>query len=66
MPVDLAIVGEPTGMKVATAERGLLVIDAAAHGVSGHAARNEGVNAIEIALQDIQNLISHRNRRLRL
>lgn len=57
--VDYAIVGEPTGMKAATAERGLLVIDATAHGVSGHAARNEGVNAIEIALQDIQAMKSH-------
>ena len=57
--VDYAIVGEPTGMKAAIAERGLLVIDATAHGVSGHAARNEGVNAIEIALHDIQSLISH-------
>ena len=39
-PIDFAIVGEPTGMKAATAERGLLVIDATAHGISGHAARN--------------------------
>jgi len=57
--VDYAIVGEPTGMKAATAERGLLVIDATAHGVSGHAARNEGINAIDIAIQDIQTLKSH-------
>ena len=54
--VDLAIVGEPTGMKAATAERGLLVIDATAHGVSGHAARNEGENALYIALEDIAKL----------
>ena len=54
--VDLAIVGEPTGMKAATAERGLLVIDAIAHGVSGHAARNEGENALYIALDDISRL----------
>ena len=59
MPVDLAIVGEPTGMKAATAERGLLVIDAAAHGVSGHAARNEGENALYIALEDIEKLRNH-------
>ena len=58
-PVDFAIVGEPTGMKAATAERGLLVIDATAHGVSGHAARNEGVNALYIALEDIQKLKTH-------
>ena len=62
--VDYAIVGEPTGMKAAIAERGLLVIDATAYGVSGHAARNEGVNAIEIALQDIHNLISHKFSRI--
>ena len=58
-PIDYAIVGEPTGMKAATAERGLLVIDATAHGVSGHAARNEGENALYIALEDIQRLKTH-------
>jgi len=58
-PVDFAIVGEPTGMKAATAERGLLVIDATAHGVSGHAARNEGDNALYTALEDIQRLKTH-------
>ena len=57
--VDFAIVGEPTGMKAAIAERGLLVIDAVAEGVSGHAARNEGVNALYIALEDIQALRNH-------
>lgn len=57
--VDFAIIGEPTGMKAATSERGLLVIDATAHGVSGHAARNEGINAIDIALEDIQALKKH-------
>lgn len=57
--VDYAIVGEPTGMRAATAERGLLVIDATAHGVSGHAARNEGINAIDIAMQDIQAIKNH-------
>ena len=54
--IDYAIVGEPTGMKAATSERGLLVIDAIAHGVSGHAARNEGKNALYIALEDIETL----------
>ena len=58
-PVDFAVIGEPTGMKAATAERGLLVIDATAHGVSGHAARNEGENALYIALDDISKLRSH-------
>ena len=57
--VDYAIIGEPTGMRAATSERGLLVIDAIAHGVSGHAARNEGVNAIYKALEDIERLRSH-------
>lgn len=50
---EMAIVGEPTGMRAAVAERGLLVIDATAKGVSGHAARNDGENAILIALDDI-------------
>ncbi len=58
--VDFAIVGEPTGMKAATSERGLLVIDATAHGISGHAARNEGVNALYAAMDDIMKLRSHR------
>ena len=51
-----AIIGEPTGMEAAVAERGLLVLDGCATGVSGHAARNEGVNALYIALDDIQRL----------
>ena len=51
--LSCAIVGEPTSMKVAVAERGLLVVDAVAKGVSGHAARGEGVNAIYIANEDI-------------
>ena len=57
--IDYAIVGEPTGMKAATSERGLLVIDTTAHGVSGHAARNEGKNALYIALEDIARLRKH-------
>ena len=57
--VDFAIVGEPTGMKAATSERGLLVIDATAHGISGHAARNEGDNALYKALEDIEKLRGH-------
>lgn len=64
IPVDFAIVGEPTGMKAATAERGLLVIDATAHGVSGHAARNEGKNALYMALEDIGKLRSHEFERI--
>jgi acetylornithine deacetylase len=52
-PVSVAIVGEPTAMEPAIAEKGLMVIDGYAHGVSGHAARNEGVNAIYEALDDL-------------
>lgn len=52
--IDFAIVGEPTQMRMAIAEKGLMVIDGEARGVAGHAAREEGVNAIYIALEDIQ------------
>ena len=51
--IDLAIVGEPTGMDMAVAEKGLIVIDCEAKGVSGHAARELGVNAILKAYDDI-------------
>ena len=53
------VVGEPTGMRAATSERGLLVLDGVADGVSGHAARGEGVNALYIALDDIAALRAH-------
>ena len=52
--IDLAIVGEPTGMQPAVAEKGLMVLDVITHGKSGHAARNEGVNAIYEALDDMR------------
>ena len=52
--IDLAIVGEPTGMNPAVAEKGLMVLDVIAHGKSGHAARNEGVNAIYEAQDDMR------------
>ncbi|MFN8323088.1 MAG: M20 family metallo-hydrolase [Chitinophagales bacterium] len=52
--VHLAIVGEPTLLKMAVAERGLLVLDCQAKGKAGHAARNEGVNAIYEAMRDIE------------
>ncbi len=52
--ISCAIVGEPTKMDLAVAERGLLVVDATAKGKSGHAARDEGENAIHKAMQDIQ------------
>lgn len=52
--LDFAIVGEPTEMNLAIAERGLLVLDCVSHGVAGHAAREEGENAIYKALKDIE------------
>ena len=52
--IDVALVGEPTGMQPAIAEKGLMVLDVTAHGKAGHAARNEGENAIYKALQDIE------------
>ncbi len=52
--VDGAIVGEPTGMQVAIAEKGLMVLDCISRGRAGHAARLEGVNAIYEALQDLE------------
>lgn len=62
--IDVALVGEPTGMnpavaggvKVAIAEKGLMVLDGVVHGKSGHAARNEGVNALYLALDAVQTL----------
>ena len=53
-PIQFAIVGEPTGMQPAVAEKGLMVLDCVATGKSGHAARNEGINAIYLALKDIE------------
>jgi acetylornithine deacetylase len=52
--IDCAIVGEPTLLQMAIAERGLMVLDCAAHGKAGHAARNEGENAIYKAMMDIE------------
>jgi len=51
--IDMAIVGEPTGMQMAVAEKGLLVLDCTVTGKSGHAARNEGENAIYKSIKDI-------------
>jgi acetylornithine deacetylase len=53
-PIDCAIVGEPTLMQMAVAERGLMVLDGISHGRAGHAAREEGENAIYKALRDIE------------
>ncbi len=55
-PVSVAIVGEPTEMRPAIAEKGLMVLDGVVKGVSGHAARNEGVNAIYETLEVIDKL----------
>jgi acetylornithine deacetylase len=52
--IDCGIVGEPTLMNLAVAEKGLLVLDCTAHGKPGHAAREEGDNAIYKALKDIE------------
>lgn len=58
--VDFAIVGEPTQMQLAIAEKGLMVLDGVAHGRSGHAAREEGENALYKALDDIHWIRTHR------
>lgn len=51
--VDVAIVGEPTGMQPAIAEKGLMVVDVTVHGKAGHAAREEGINAVYKAIDQI-------------
>lgn len=58
--IDMALVGEPTGMQAAVGERGLVVMDCTAHGIRGHAARNEGVNALYKALEDIERIRGYR------
>ena len=58
-PLSFALVGEPTQMQLAIAEKGLLVLDCVAHGRSGHAARDEGENAIYKAMRDIQWLTTY-------
>ena len=62
--IDVAIVGEPTGMQPAVAEKGLMVIDVTAHGKSGHAARGEGINAIYQVVDDLCWLRSYRFKRV--
>lgn len=52
--IDFALVGEPTAMQPAIAEKGLMVLDVTVRGKAGHAARNEGDNAIYRAIKDIQ------------
>ncbi|MHA8051196.1 M20 family metallo-hydrolase [Aquirufa sp. ROCK-SH2] len=57
--IDWAIVGEPTDCQMAIAEKGLVVIDAKSIGKAGHAARNEGINAIYLAMEDILTIKNH-------
>lgn len=59
-PIEFALVGEPTNMELAVAEKGLLVIDCYTRGKSGHAARNEGENALYKAMNDIEKLKNFR------
>lgn len=58
--ISFGIVGEPTGMNPAIAEKGLMVLDCVARGISGHAAREEGVNAIYHAIKDIEWFRTHK------
>ncbi|MBD2715504.1 M20 family metallo-hydrolase [Microvirga sp. STR05] len=62
--IDLGIVGEPTQMDLAVAEKGLVVLDCVAHGRTGHAAREEGENALYKALDDVQRLRNYRFERV--
>lgn len=56
---EFAIIGEPTEMHIAIAEKGLIVIDGETKGESGHAARDTGVNALYLATEDIENIKAH-------
>lgn len=62
--IDVALVGEPTGMHPAIAEKGLMVLDITAHGTAGHAAREEGDNAIYHAIEDMAWLRDYRFERV--
>ncbi len=59
-PIDLGVVGEPTTMQMAIAEKGLIVLDCIARGKAGHAARDEGINALYLAIKDIDWFRSHK------
>ena len=63
-PINVAVVGEPTGMQPAVAEKGLMVLDVIARGRSGHAARGEGINAIYQAMDDLTWLRDYRFKRV--
>lgn len=62
--INCGIVGEPTLLQMAVAEKGLLVLEGVARGKAGHAAREEGINALYIALEDINWLRRHRFERI--
>lgn len=62
--IDFGVVGEPTGMNPAVAEKGLMVLDCTSHGRAGHAARDEGDNAIYKALPDMEWFRTHRFERI--
>lgn len=62
--IDVAIVGEPTGMQPAVAEKGLMVLDITSHGKSGHAARGEGINALYAMLDDLVWIRDYRFKRI--
>lgn len=59
-PISLGIVGEPTQMQPAVAEKGLMVLDVVSKGKAGHAAREEGINALYLAIEDINWFKSHK------
>lgn len=59
-PAELVLVGEPTQLKLAIAEKGLLVIDGSLTGKAGHAAREEGINAIYLALNDLEKIKNYK------
>lgn len=62
--IHCGIVGEPTEMRVAIAERGLMVIDAHINGKAGHVARDEGINALYLAMEDVQTIQHHSFQRI--
>ena len=53
-PIECGIIGEPTGLEMAVSENGLMVLDCIASGKAGHAARQDGINAIYVAMEDIR------------
>ena len=59
-PIDFGIVGEPTKMNLALAEKGLMVLDCVATGIPGHAARDEGDNALYKAVKDLNWIMNYR------